>query len=696
MKNFWRGAILILLLASTITTFSLFAQEVPQGTITGSKLVSDLLAIVAQNSGSEQSFVAQPNGTSAGFTVFCTSGADMTGATRAMSVDEEFLCANNNIVYREFLLGYDALAIIAHPDLTFLECLTPSHLNTIFATSATNSILDWSQTGVENATATPLAVYLPTDDTSLYALLDEGVNGLGLRTDAVAENDSAIIVDAVKNTAGALGIIPASAVTADLGVRVVSLDNVASENCFAPSSETIERGEYAFASPLYLYINTTAVTKVNEVLAFAFGDEGGASITNAGYVLPTETAFARNRDILTDDTLIGRQFTKEVTAFRIPDNIFGTVIFGGNTALNTTFTSVIGGFTGQYPSVTVTQELAGQNVGIRRYCNDELDFITVATRTADQSAFTPDQQVGCENTIGASVTVDLGKQAVVMVVNGDLRQTTPPAEDAGYNICLTVDQVLRVWGSNPEVPATNWNLIGDNLPDLDLKLIAPTQGQGGLLTDLLLTKIGSAPLIIRDDVSETNDDVTYRATAVSLVPELATYMSWQDYQTASQAEGANLQLVAVDGGNGCVVPSVETITDMTYPYTLNHQLVIKQRALARSEVQGVIWYFFQQENYTSFTSAGIIGRDDLASVREFLQTAFTDAVTASLTPPVETTPEAESTAEATPDVEATTEATPVLEVTVEATMEVTPVVEVTEENTPVIEATMEVTAEATP
>ncbi|HRF94712.1 MAG TPA: substrate-binding domain-containing protein, partial [Aggregatilineales bacterium] len=181
MKNFWRGAILILLLASTITTFSLFAQEVPQGTITGSKLVSDLLAIVAQDSGSEQSFVAQPNGTSAGFTVFCTSGADMTGATRAMSVDEEFLCANNGIVYREFLLGYDALAVIAHPDLTFLECLSPSHLNTIFATSATNSILDWSQTGVANATATPLAVYLPTDDTSLYALLDNGVNGLGLR-----------------------------------------------------------------------------------------------------------------------------------------------------------------------------------------------------------------------------------------------------------------------------------------------------------------------------------------------------------------------------------------------------------------------------------------------------------------------------------------------------------------------------------
>ncbi len=118
--------------------------------------------------------------------------------------------------------------------------------------------------------------------------------------------------------------------------------------------------------------------------------------------------------------------------------------------------------------------------------------------------------------------------------------------------------------------------------------------------------------------------------------------------------------------------------------------------MARSEVQGVVWYLFQQENYTSFTSAGIIGRDDLASVREFLQTAFTDAVTASLTPPVETTPEAESTAEATPDVEVTTEATAEVTPVVEAATEAPPVVEVTEETTPVIEATVEVTAEATP
>lgn len=689
MKNFWRGAILILLLASTSMTFSLFAQELPQGTITGSRLVSDLLAIVAQDSGSEQSFVAQPNGTSAGFTTFCTSGADMTGATRAMTADEELVCTQNGIVYREFLLGYDAFAIIANPDLTFLECLTPSSLNNIFATSTTNSVLDWSQTGIQNATVTPLTLYLPTDDTSLYVLLDEYVSGLGLRTDAIANNDSASVIDAVKNTAGALGVIPASAVTDDLGVLVVSIDNPTRGGCFTPSSQTIENRNYPFATPLYLYVNNGAVDKVVDVLTFAFGESGAESIVNAGYVVPTADATTDNLNILTDETLVGRQFTKEVTAFRIPENIFGTVVFGGNTALDTTFTNIISAFSGQYAAVTVTEQLEGQTVGIRRYCNNELDFIAVTTRNANQSALNPDQQMGCDNNIGASLTIDLGKQAPVLVANGDLRQNTQPEGDAGYNVCLTTDQVLRLWGSNPEIPATNWNMVGDNLPDLELQLIAPSAEQGGVLADLLLTNLGNASLILRDDIAERNDDATYRTTAVSLVPGLTTYMSWQDYQTASQAEGANLQLIAVDSGAGCVVPSLETITDMTYGYTLNHQLIIKQSALARSEVQGVIWYLFQDSTYISFISAGLIGRDDLADLRETLQVAFTDAVTASLTPVVETTPEAESTqpiSEETPVVEESTEVAPVIETTPEAT-ELAPEIEATQATEPTAEAT---------
>lgn len=669
MKNIWRGAILILLLASTITTFSLFAQETSsEGTITGSKIVSDLLAILTQDSGSEQSLTAQPNGTSAGFTVFCTSDADMTGATRAMTADEEVLCTQNGITYREFLLGYDALAIIVHPGLSFVECLTNSQLNPIFAPSATNSVLDWSLTGIVDADTTPLTVYLPSDDSSLYVLLDNSVNGFGLRADATVENDSAVVVESVKNTAGAIGVVPASAVTADSGVKVVNLGG----GCIAPSAETLEDGDYPFGTPLYLYVNTTAVDIVRDALTFAFSDDGVASIVNAGYVYPTTDARETNRTILIDNTLVGRQFTKEVTAFRIPDNIFGTVTFGGNSALKTTFDNITRAFSSQYPSVTVTAELQGQNVAVRRYCNGELDFITVATRTPNAQVFTEDQALGCQNTIGTSLTYDLGKNAVVLVANGDLRQTPQPSEDAGYNICLTVDQVLRIWATNPENPAVNWNMVSDSLPDLELQLIAPLQDSSDLLDDLLMTKVGSPTLIIREDIAETNDDVKYRATAVSLVQGLTTYMSWQDYQTAVQVEGANLQLVAVDGGNGCVVPSAQTIADMSYPYTINHQLVIPQNALARSEVQGFVWLLFQEGVYQQF---GFVERDDLADFREVLQTAFTDAITASLTP--ETTPSAEVTPDAEVETTPEAETTPALDITPE--VETTPAPDITPE-----------------
>lgn len=234
MKKFRRGAMLILLLASTITTFSLFAQEATQPIVTGSRLVSDLLAIVAQESASEQSFIAQSNGTTAGFNLFCTTGADMTGATRAMSADEEATCQQNGITYREFLLGYDALAMITHPELIFVECLSTTNLNTLFATSATDTITAWSLTNIPNADDTPITVYLPSDDSSLYVLLDNRVNGLGFRSDAITENDSQKVIEAVQNTPGAIGVLPASAVIDVSGIRVLSINNPDFNACYTP------------------------------------------------------------------------------------------------------------------------------------------------------------------------------------------------------------------------------------------------------------------------------------------------------------------------------------------------------------------------------------------------------------------------------------------------------------------------------
>ncbi|MBZ0289061.1 MAG: phosphate-binding protein, partial [Anaerolineae bacterium] len=68
-----------------------------------------------------------------------------------------------------------------------------------------------------------------------------------------------------------------------------------------------------------------------------------------------------------------------------------------------------------------------------------------------------------------------------------------------------------------------------------------------------------------------------------------TYLSWTDYQRVLANNQQRIQLVGVNGGNGCVAPSEATINDGTYPLTRASKLLVNTKSLTRSEVQSFLW-----------------------------------------------------------------------------------------------------------
>ncbi|MBZ0280497.1 MAG: hypothetical protein K8L97_07125, partial [Anaerolineae bacterium] len=131
-----------------------------------------------------------------------------------------------------------------------------------------------------------------------------------------------------------------------------------------------------------------------------------------------------------------------------------------------------------------------------------------------------------------------------------------------------------------------------------------------------------------------------------------------------------------------------------YPLTRGARLIVNTAALARPEIQSLLWFMAEDASYAMLDGSNLIGIPfgDLPALRETLLQAYKQAETAALISP-EATPEpvVEATAEAT--VEATSEA--ITEPTAEATIEATPelAVEATAEAT--VEATPEATVEAT-
>jgi phosphate transport system substrate-binding protein len=218
----------------------------------------------------------------------------------------------------------------------------------------------------------------------------------------------------------------------------------------------------------------------------------------------------------------------------------------------------------------------------------------------------------CEANNIATLTSDIGSQAVVLVANAD----------TSFLSCLSIDQLATIWAATADEAAQQWSDVDGSFDDLDMTLFASSEG--GDYTDLLLAKSAGIDLPIRADVTEFNDDPLYRAAATANVEGALTYMSWQDYQSVLANNQANIQLVGISGSNGCLLPSVETITDGSYPLSRHAQLIISQPSLVRPEVQALVWALYSDANYPNLEIAGFVGIDfaDLPVIRENLRRTF--------------------------------------------------------------------------
>ena len=643
MKRVQRAATLLVLLALFISPTIFYAQdqEPPADavTITGSGIVADILSALAEGTDDAPALDISITGTTGGLTAFCQGDADITGAVRPISLDEDALCQENEIEYAEFLAGYNILAIIAHPDLTFTECLAPDTVNALFAPSAQGIVTNWTDTGLEDAADEALTVFLPPDDTAIFALLDNIAGGVGLRRDATVEASQAAIIEAVSSTPGAVGVVSLNALSDEQDVSLLQIQNAIGE-CVEPSVEAVESRRYDNVERLLVYATRDSLEQpaTASLLSLLADPDAASQIEAAGYTAPSEDVYAVNQAVLAGET--GRQFTIDIATFEIPADLFGTVSVGGAAVLFDYLNQATTLFGFAYPGVTINLDLAGEPRGVRQLCNGEINLLGA------QNELSTEALENCAANNITPVTFELGREAVVMLANADDEHLQ----------CLTVEQTLAIWSASEE-PVTTWDQVSDDFPADPLILVAPPLGSQRY-TGLLLRSPDGFDRPQRPDVAESRADPLYRAAAVSNASGALTYMNWAEYQRVLDNEQEGYQLVAIDAGSGCIAPAEETITDDSYPYTAQRLLIASLPSLARAEVQSVLWYMFADENYDFFQSGGLSGPAfvDLPAIRERLQALFTEALALEIDPAPEFDIDPEATDE--PDADISEESEP--------------------------------------
>ena len=592
---------LILLVASAGMGLAQAPEEI---TIVGSEIVNSLIERMAETSGTA-SIMMTTSGTAAGIDEFCNGEIDLATATREMTAAERAICDAQDVVYSELLIGHQVAVFVTGADAA-IECIDETQLRDLLKPSASNALTDWSFAR-EDLADLPLTLLLPPDDQIAYFIADSVVAGDGLRLDAETLADGADVAARISGTEGALALLAETA-PSDFSASLTLLDiaSDSSGDCVAPSAEGVESGAYDFSLSLYVVVNRarlSASESLAEFLQFIAGEAGAAVMRDAGATPPTQAAYALNALILSgaDDTISA---DAALGNYMIPPDLNGEVKLVGAANAYQTLSRVGDMLSESHPRFSYSYEAAGAESGIASLCAGEADIALLDAVLAADAL----DECAAEGLV--TLPLALGAQATAMISNaGDQ-----------HSACLTVAQVNAIWAGDAE----SWVAIDAAFPDQPMTLF------GLSFTDhysdiLLQNATGVIPPVRRD--TEQDYDPLYRAAAVGNVAGGLTYMSWPDYQRVLANEQANIKLVSVNEGAGCVEANVGSIETGTYPLSRRASLLISEESLAKSQVQSFLWRLTDEDNWSLLERNGFVGAStlDLPIIRRNLSTWFAQA-----------------------------------------------------------------------
>lgn len=234
------------------------------------------------------------SGTGGGFKRFCAGETAISNASRPIKDSERELCASNGVDFIELPVAYDGIAVVVHPEQTFVGCLTTDELRRIWEPGST--VQRWSEVRPEWP-AQPIRLYGPGTDSGTFDYFTEAIMGKedASRPDFTASEDDNVLVQGVSGDPGSLGYFGFAYYDQNRDrLRLLGVDG--GNGCITPSAETIRDGTYSpLARPMFIYVNRQALARP-EVEAFArfYMESAPELVPQVGYVPLDEARYVEN------------------------------------------------------------------------------------------------------------------------------------------------------------------------------------------------------------------------------------------------------------------------------------------------------------------------------------------------------------------------------------------------------------------
>lgn len=224
--------------------------------------------------------------------------------------------------------------------------------------------------------------------------------------------------------------------------------------------------------------------------------------------------------------------------------------------------------------VTVTVGTSGTGGGFEKFCNGETD-ISNASRPIEDDEIEACGANGIEYT-----ELLVANDALSVVVSND----------NDFAACLTVEQLNTMWAPEAEDTITNWNQIDESFPDQELVLFGAGTDSGTF--DYFTEAINGDGGVSRTDFNPSEDD-NVTVEGVSGSSGGIGYFGFSYLEENLD----RIKPVAIDGGAGCVEPSIDSVADGSYtPLSRPLFIYIRNDAAARPEVKAFAEFFVTNQD----------------------------------------------------------------------------------------------------
>ncbi len=271
------------------------------------------------------------------------------------------------------------------------------------------------------------------------------------------------------------------------------------------------------------------------------------------------------------------------------EEVTGSLNISGSSTVEPITSLVAEKFAAENPGVDFAVDGPGTSDGFELFCNGETD-INDASRPIDEEEEVP----ACAENGVTPIEIEVGLDALTVIGNpanpvdclnfGDLYALFGP-ESEGIDTWAAADSLAGEVGGN------------GGFPDLPLTIVAPGEESGTYGSFLDLTGVEDVAIeqgVPEEEAAALSADYQISADDNVIVDNAAGTeggLGFVGFSFAINA-GDSVKLFEIDGGEGCVAPSEETVIDGSYPLSRSLYIYVNAEKLAENPALGPFVDFY--------------------------------------------------------------------------------------------------------